>query len=75
MLCIGTLGLFVLKSVADKNIVDSQSMGMDYVFIFMLFSKFYRAFTHAFKAKLFFALYALVSFKLCFGFFYYDALF
>ncbi|WP_251821032.1 citrate utilization protein B [Campylobacter jejuni] len=37
MLCIGTLGLFVLKSVADKNIVDSQSMGMDYVFIFMLF--------------------------------------
>ncbi|WP_251819075.1 hypothetical protein [Campylobacter jejuni] len=37
MLCIRTLGLFVLKSVADKNIVDSQSMGMDYVFIFMLF--------------------------------------
>lgn len=37
MLCIGTLGLFVLKSVVDKNIVDSQSMGMDYVFIFMLF--------------------------------------
>ncbi|KGI56492.1 tricarballylate utilization 4Fe-4S protein TcuB [Campylobacter sp. MIT 97-5078] len=37
MLCIGTLGLFVLKCIADKNIVDDQSVGMDYVFIFMLF--------------------------------------
>ena len=37
LLCIGTLGLFVLKLVADKEIVDKESVSMDYVFLFMLF--------------------------------------
>ncbi|MCX2683271.1 tricarballylate utilization 4Fe-4S protein TcuB [Campylobacter sp. MIT 21-1685] len=37
MLCIGTLGLFVLKLISDKNLVDKESVGMDYAFIFMLF--------------------------------------
>lgn len=37
LLCIGTFGLFVLKLVADKEIVDKESVSMDYVFLFMLF--------------------------------------
>lgn len=37
LLCIGTLGLLVLKLNADKKLIDKTSVGMDYVFIFMLF--------------------------------------
>ncbi|MCX2717439.1 tricarballylate utilization 4Fe-4S protein TcuB [Helicobacter sp. MIT 21-1697] len=36
-LCIGTLGLFFLKLIADKKIVDTKSVAMDYAFLFMLF--------------------------------------
>ncbi len=37
LLCIGSLGLFFLKLNADKDIIDEESVAMDYVFIFMLF--------------------------------------
>ncbi len=37
LLCIGVLGLFILKLRADKEIKDIKSIGMDYVFLFMLF--------------------------------------
>lgn len=36
-LCIGTLGLLILKLKADKKLIDKESVGMDYVFILMLF--------------------------------------
>ncbi|WP_095274296.1 tricarballylate utilization 4Fe-4S protein TcuB [Helicobacter sp. 11S03491-1] len=36
-LCIGTLGLFVLKLKMDKRLKSLKSMGMDYAFIFSLF--------------------------------------
>ncbi len=36
-LAIGTAGLFVLKTKADKNIKDIRQMGMDYAFIALLF--------------------------------------
>lgn len=36
-LCIGVLGLFVLKLIADREIVDEKSVSMDYAFLFMLF--------------------------------------
>lgn len=37
LLCIGTLGLLVLKLNADKKLIDKTSVQMDYVFIFILF--------------------------------------
>ena len=37
LLCIGTLGLFFIKLGADKNIIDEETVAMDYVFILMLF--------------------------------------
>lgn len=37
MLCVGTLGLLFIKLEADDEIKDSQSVGMDYVLIVMLF--------------------------------------
>ncbi len=37
LLCIGSLGLFFLKLIADKNIMDEDSAKIDYVFILMLF--------------------------------------
>lgn len=36
-LCVGTFGLFILKLCADKNIVDKDSLAMDYAFLAMLF--------------------------------------
>ncbi|PAF44023.1 tricarballylate utilization 4Fe-4S protein TcuB [Helicobacter sp. 11S02596-1] len=36
-LCMGTLGLFVLKWLADRRLKSYRSMGMDYAFIFSLF--------------------------------------
>lgn len=37
LLCIGLIGLFILKLKADKEIKDSVSIGMDYVLLCMLF--------------------------------------
>lgn len=37
MLCIGTLGLLILKLISDEKIVDKESVSMDYAFIIMLF--------------------------------------
>lgn len=37
LLCFGILGLFILKLMADKELVDKKSVGMDYAFLFMLF--------------------------------------
>lgn len=37
LLCIGVFGLFVLKLNADENIVDKESVSMDYAFLAMLF--------------------------------------
>ena len=37
MLCVGTLGLLFIKLEADDEIKDSQSVGMDYVLIVILF--------------------------------------
>lgn len=37
MLCFGSLGLFILKLIADKNIVDKNSVSMDYALLVMLF--------------------------------------
>ncbi|PAF48266.1 citrate utilization protein B [Helicobacter sp. 12S02232-10] len=36
-LCIGTLGLFILKLIADARLKSLKTMGMDYAFIFSLF--------------------------------------
>ncbi|PAF48385.1 citrate utilization protein B [Helicobacter sp. 12S02634-8] len=36
-LCVGTLGLFVLKIIADKTPKSLKTLGMDYAFIFGLF--------------------------------------
>lgn len=38
MLCIGTAGLMCLKLIADKELIDKKSVGMDYALIFMLFA-------------------------------------
>ncbi|TQR33075.1 tricarballylate utilization 4Fe-4S protein TcuB [Campylobacter sp. MIT 99-7217] len=37
MLCLGTAGLFVLKILADEELVDKKSVKMDYAFLIMLF--------------------------------------
>lgn len=37
MLCVGTAGLLWLKLIADKELVDSKSVSMDYALIAMLF--------------------------------------
>lgn len=37
MLCVGTAGLLWLKLIADKELIDEKSVGMDYAFIIMLF--------------------------------------
>lgn len=37
MLCLGTLGMLYLKLISDKDIVDKNSVNMDYALIIMLF--------------------------------------
>lgn len=37
LLCFGVLGLFLVKLMADKEIVDEKSVSMDYAFLCMLF--------------------------------------
>ncbi|EAI8392306.1 tricarballylate utilization 4Fe-4S protein TcuB [Campylobacter coli] len=59
MLCIGSLGLFVLKCIADKNIIDEQSVSMDYTFIFMLFLVSFTGILLMFLKHSFFLSYAL----------------
>lgn len=37
MLCVGSAGLLALKFIADKALIDKQSVSMDYALIIMLF--------------------------------------